>query len=322
MSGRRRQSGSGGSGNHRNHRPSSHRSNKHSNVDVVEDIGSLAALEDKIRQHPRLVIDFYATWCPPCKAMAKVVEELAKDPANAHTTFVKVNVDNVKDGEQVLADPVTSMPTFALFVDGQETERFEGANKSRLLKIVKAGGSGGASARQQQKLQQPQGAGAGAVARQAGLSSRNDSGNSQRRRRRDTSSSPPSVSESSDSPQPRRLQPQGVHEYEPTWPQRPQPGPAYTTKDDDDAINDPRQPISRRRSTMSSFIAPAPTTLDPPEPEEESPSDLPHQAQPQHYPWKAPPVSREFDDNGDGESPLPPWEPRPSTQGNRNQYYQ
>jgi len=85
--------------------------------------------------HTYLVADFYATWCPPCKVIAPVYEQLS----NAHSAagkiaFVKVNVDEQR--EVAAQYGIQAMPTFLVFKDGKKIEEIKGANPPALKKIV------------------------------------------------------------------------------------------------------------------------------------------------------------------------------------------
>jgi len=85
--------------------------------------------------HTYLIADFFATWCPPCKAIAPVYEQLSK----AHSipgkiAFVKVNVDEQQ--EIAAQNGIQAMPTFLVFKDGKKIEEIKGANPPALKKIV------------------------------------------------------------------------------------------------------------------------------------------------------------------------------------------
>jgi thioredoxin 1 len=71
-----------------------------------------------------VLIDFYATWCGPCKTMAPVIDEVASDYAGK-LKVVKIDVD--ESPEATAAFGVTAMPTFVLVKNGQETFRRLGA---------------------------------------------------------------------------------------------------------------------------------------------------------------------------------------------------
>ena len=51
-----------------------------------------ADFENQVKAHPRLLVDFWAEWCGPCRMIAPVLEELAGEYKN-RLTIGKVNVD-------------------------------------------------------------------------------------------------------------------------------------------------------------------------------------------------------------------------------------
>lgn len=64
-----------------------------------------------------VAVDFYADWCPPCRAIAPVFSKLAEDNASeGRMAFAKVNVDHVHDVAKRY--DVTAMPTFIFFRGG------------------------------------------------------------------------------------------------------------------------------------------------------------------------------------------------------------
>lgn len=70
------------------------------------------------------LIDFYADWCPPCRIMDPVMEEIGKE-FEGRVTFEKVNVD--EDREKAQKFMVMSIPTFVIVKDGKEIDRKMGA---------------------------------------------------------------------------------------------------------------------------------------------------------------------------------------------------
>lgn len=78
------------------------------------------------------VLYFTATWCPPCKAIAPVYEELSKKYPDV--AFGKVDVDENSDA--ALDFEVNAVPTFVLFDGEVMKERFSGADATVLEKHV------------------------------------------------------------------------------------------------------------------------------------------------------------------------------------------
>lgn len=79
--------------------------------------------EEKIDAHPIALVDFWAPWCPPCKAMHPILEKLS---ARLPDVFVgKVNVDEEQELAQGLE--IKSLPTFVLFLNGQRVDTSMGA---------------------------------------------------------------------------------------------------------------------------------------------------------------------------------------------------
>ena len=82
-----------------------------------------------------VLVDFYADWCAPCKAIAPVVDEIAEEFGDA-LRVVKVDVD---ESPQVPATyGVQSIPTLILFAGGEEVERWRGLRgKDELITAIR-----------------------------------------------------------------------------------------------------------------------------------------------------------------------------------------
>lgn len=76
---------------------------------------------NEITSKGKTVVDFWASWCGPCRAQAPIVEELAR---TTDINLVKIDVDT---DDTLPADfQVSSIPTLVLFEDGVVVERFVG----------------------------------------------------------------------------------------------------------------------------------------------------------------------------------------------------
>jgi thioredoxin 2 len=79
-----------------------------------------------------VLVDFWATWCPPCKMIAPTIESLAQELAGK-VKIGKLDVDN----NPLLSSRfrVQSIPTLIIFKDGKEVDRLIGAqSKEAMLK--------------------------------------------------------------------------------------------------------------------------------------------------------------------------------------------
>lgn len=122
----------------------------------VHKLASAEQLDALLKANSHVVVDFYADWCPPCRAIAPVFSKLADEHARAgHLAFAKVNVDHV-NGVARRYD-VSAMPTFVFFEKGQPApvlgadkvkagpsvslkdggvERIRGADRNALVAVI------------------------------------------------------------------------------------------------------------------------------------------------------------------------------------------
>lgn len=85
-----------------------------------------------------VMVDFWASWCGPCKMAGPVIEELSEQYAGK-VVMGKVNVDEEADLASKFG--VMSIPTVVLFKDGQEVARQVGfAGKQGYLDLLKKAG--------------------------------------------------------------------------------------------------------------------------------------------------------------------------------------
>ena len=80
-----------------------------------------------------VLVDFWASWCPPCKMVEPVLEELAKEYED-RVLICKLHVDrNPKTRDKY---QIYGVPTFAVFRDGELVSRRTGAQSKGQLKAL------------------------------------------------------------------------------------------------------------------------------------------------------------------------------------------
>ena len=108
------------------------------NIPLVDDNKNILTLTDKNFQHQTnnklVLVDFWASWCAPCRMMAPVLNDVASElTGNSHV--VKVNIELYQSLAQKFL--VRNIPTLILLKNGIEVNRFVGIkNKEFLLKQI------------------------------------------------------------------------------------------------------------------------------------------------------------------------------------------
>lgn len=85
----------------------------------------------------RVLIDFYADWCPPCRAMSPVVEELYLETKESAAKVVKCDTDAQRDLAKRYN--IRSIPTFVVLEDGKEVARVSGVRDKEVLRRMLLG---------------------------------------------------------------------------------------------------------------------------------------------------------------------------------------
>ncbi len=80
-----------------------------------------------------VLVDFWATWCPPCRIQNPILEELAMEVSDV-ATITKLDVDDHRSVASRFQ--VRSIPTLILFKDGEIVERYTGVQQKETLKAA------------------------------------------------------------------------------------------------------------------------------------------------------------------------------------------
>ena len=75
--------------------------------------------DETLGQHPLVLVDFWAEWCAPCRMIAPILEEIAKE-YEGKLLVAKLDVD--ENPKTAMRYRVMSIPTVILFKDGQPVE--------------------------------------------------------------------------------------------------------------------------------------------------------------------------------------------------------
>jgi thioredoxin 1 len=103
---------------------------------IVKEISDAGFKAEVLDAKVPVLVDFWAPWCGPCRAIAPVVEELASE-YQGRASFVKINVD---DNQQMAAHfGVRSIPNLILFKNGKVAQQMVGAvAKTKLTQAIDA----------------------------------------------------------------------------------------------------------------------------------------------------------------------------------------
>lgn len=100
-------------------------------IEIMEIENAEQFEQEVIDESGTVFVDFYATWCMPCKVMSPIIEEIAKE--HKEVKFVKVDID--KNEELAIKYNVMSIPTMLIIKDGEVAKTLVGImNKESIIR--------------------------------------------------------------------------------------------------------------------------------------------------------------------------------------------
>lgn len=89
---------------------------------AVKQIQTTQEYDEVLKNNPSVFVDFFATWCGPCKMVGPVVDKVSEEESGV--TFVKVDVDQLPEVAQRYG--VMSIPTLLAIKNGQVADQIVG----------------------------------------------------------------------------------------------------------------------------------------------------------------------------------------------------
>lgn len=97
----------------------------------MQQIKTSEELKQLLNKNEIVIIDFYTSWCTPCKVISPFIEKLASE--FSHITVVKCDCENSEDLADALG--IKSIPTFIKFVNGKRESNVIGCDKTKIMEL-------------------------------------------------------------------------------------------------------------------------------------------------------------------------------------------
>lgn len=89
---------------------------------MLKHVKSIDFSEQVLSSEKAVLVDFYATWCPPCKMLSPVLEKIAN--SRAEFDIAKVNIDEEQD--LAIKYRIEAVPTIVVFKSGKPVDKLVG----------------------------------------------------------------------------------------------------------------------------------------------------------------------------------------------------
>lgn len=101
---------------------------------MVREVNDKATFDELIKGDAVVIVDFYATWCGPCVAIAPFLKQMDEAHGSEKLIFIKVDVDKATDITKFAG--IRAMPTFKAYKGGKEIKEIVGADKKKLQALI------------------------------------------------------------------------------------------------------------------------------------------------------------------------------------------
>jgi thioredoxin len=98
---------------------------------MIVTLSSAVDLKNHLQKYNVTLVDFWAPWCGPCKAMNPVLEQIAQE-FQGRASIVKINID---DAPELASDhEISSIPSLKIFVNGKNVDTKVGGQAAPQLR--------------------------------------------------------------------------------------------------------------------------------------------------------------------------------------------